>query len=270
MNKVGTRCGIRSRVLWSFGLALCLMLLVSHLGAGEVVEEVVTQTQALDSDATLSVRNRDGAIRVYGGNSSEISIQAIKRAYTAERLKSIVVDVKATAKNIAIETIFPARESALSLADRSGTVEYIITVPPSIRITNLDLEKGEIFVEGLRRGLAVAHVINGWVLVRNCFSDLDLRIVNGRLDAVYDWWENARFSVKISGGNGNILALIPSDASAGVVARTGTGRIANAFESRRQALSEPLRALDFTIGSKPVAAFEINSVSGNIRIDKTY
>jgi DUF4097 and DUF4098 domain-containing protein YvlB len=86
----------------------------------------------------------------------------------------------------------------------------------------------------------------------------------------YDWWENTKFSVKLSSAHGNIRALIPSDASAGITARTGTGRIANAFETQKEIPSEPGQALSFVIGPEPETAFEINSTSGNIRIDKTY
>ena len=255
---------------WPIAVVLPVLLPAPNATAAEIFEEIVKQTHPLDPGGTLSVRNTDGAIRVYGGNGSEISIQAIKRAYTAERLKRIEVDVKATAKSVAIETIFPPKGNALSLADRSGTVDYIITVPPAVRITNLDLEKGEISIEGLRQGSATAHLVNGWLLARNCFADLDLRIGNGRLDLAYDWWENARFSVKLSSSHGNVLAFIPSGASANVVARAETGRIANAFESPKQGSGEPLRALNFAIGSEPLATLEINAASGNIRIEKTY
>ena len=197
--------------------------------AVETVEEIIEQKYAIDPDATLSLHNIDGSIRVYAGDVREISIQAIKRAYTLDRLKQIVVDVKATPKSVVIETIFPPKKSGFSLSDRSGTVEYNLIVPRTTRITNLDLVNGEVLVESLRGGSAAAHVVNGWVAAHNCFGDLNLRIENGRLDVAYDWWENTKFSVKLSSVHGNIRALIPSDASAGITARTGTGRIANAL-----------------------------------------
>ena len=102
---------VLTRALWPLGLVLCLMPFVSCLGAVEVVEEIVEQKYPCDPDATLSIHNTDGTIRVYGGDGSEISIQAIKKAYTSERLKSIVVDVKATRKSVAIETIFPPKKT---------------------------------------------------------------------------------------------------------------------------------------------------------------
>jgi hypothetical protein len=251
-------------------LAFPLLLLVHRAAAAEIFEEIIEQRHAVDSDSTLSIHNTDGAIRVYAGDGSAISIQAIKRAYTSDRLKSIVVDVKATRKSIAIETIAPPPKSGLSLSDRSGTVEYIVTVPHTMRITNLDLVNGELLVEGLRGGSATAHLVNGWLLARNCFGDLDFAITNGRLDVAYDWWENTKFSVKLSSSHGSIRALIPSDASAGITARSGTGRIVNAFEMKKEIPSERAHALNFATGPKPEAVFEVNSTSGDIRIEKTY
>jgi hypothetical protein len=256
-------------VLSSIAFAATLFLLVQSAGAVETVEEVIEQKYAIDPDATLSVHNIDGSIRVYAGDVREISIQAIKRAYTLDQLKEIVVEVKATPKSVVIETIFPSKKSGFSLRDRSGTVEYNLVVPLTTRITNLDLVNGEVFVDSLDGGSAAAHLVNGWLIAHNCFGDLNLRIENGRLDVAYDWWDNSKFSVKLSSVHGNIRAIIPSDASAGITART-TGRIANALDPKKESPTEPMHSLDFATGPEPETAFDINSTSGNIRIEKSY
>lgn len=260
--------GIRLR-LWPMGVALSLLLLAPNATAAEILEEIIEQRHAVDPDATFSIRNTDGSIQIYGGDGLEISIQAIKKAYTQDRLKSIMVDVRATQNGVAIETIIPPRKSALSLADRSGTVEYIVTVPHAVRITKVDLVNGEILVEGLHGGSATAHLVNGLLVAHNCFGDLDFTLVNGRLEAVYDWWDNRKFSVKLSSSQGNIRAVIPSDASAGITAQAPTGWIVNGFEARKAGLVEPVHTLNFAIGEAD-AAFEMKAVDGNIRIDKTY
>ena len=63
--------------------------------AAEVFEEIVEQRYAVDSDATFSIRGTDGSISVYASNGAEITIRAVKKAYTSDRLKSIIVEVKA-------------------------------------------------------------------------------------------------------------------------------------------------------------------------------
>src|SRR6478735_2306663 len=105
--------------------------------AVEPLEEIVEQKFDVDADATLSVENIDGSIRVYGADKPVILIMAIKKAYTPERLQGIVVDTKATQKSVAITTTIPPRKNPLS--DRSGTVDYIIVVPQRARVTRLNL-----------------------------------------------------------------------------------------------------------------------------------
>lgn len=253
-----------------FALLVFLLLFSQRAFGIEPVEEIVEQKYPVDPDATLSLQNVDGSIRVYAGDVAEISIEAIKRAYTTDRLKQIVVSVKATRTSLVIETIFPPKKNGLSLSDRSGTVEYNLIVPRATRITHLDLVNGEVLVESLRGGSAAAHVVNGWVAAHNCFGDLNLRIETGRLDVAYDWWENTKASVKLSSEHGNIRAVIPSDASASITARTSTGKIANTLDAKQQDASEPIRSLEFATEPNPEGLFQINSTSGNIRIEKTY
>src|SRR3954463_1581304 len=103
------------------------LLLAAAVDAVEPLEEIVDQHFDVDADVTLSVQNIDGAIRIYAAQEPVIIVQAIKKAYNAERLHGIRVDTKATQKSVAITTSFPARKGVLS--DRSGTVDYIIIVP---------------------------------------------------------------------------------------------------------------------------------------------
>jgi hypothetical protein len=254
----------------SIALVFVLLLLARSAIAVEILEEIIEQKHALDPDGTLSIHDTDGSIQIYGSDGSEISIQAIKKAYTQDRLKSIVVDVRATPKSIAIETIIPPKKRALSLSDRSGTVEYIVTVPQTIRITKLDLVNGEILIEGLRGGSARAHLVNGLLTAHNCFGDLDFTIVNGRLEIVYDWWDDRKFAVKASSQKASIRAILPSDASAAITAQAPTGWIVNGFDLKKAGPAEPAHALNFAIGTEADAVFEMTAANGNIRIDKTY
>ena len=248
-------------------VVISVLVCVQSAAAVEILEEIVEQKYAVEPNAMLSVSNTDGSIRIYGGDTAEISVQAIKKAYTAERLKGIVVDVKATGNSVTINTTFPPRKNAVS--DRSGTVDYILVVPHTVKITQLDLTNGELLVEGLRGGSATAHLINGWLAAHNCFGDLDLNIVNGRLDVGYDWWENGAFSVKMSSTNANLRAFLPGDAAAKISARAATGKIFNAFDPKKAHSDEDVHTLDTATGPDAEAAFEMRATNGNIRIEKT-
>jgi hypothetical protein len=248
-------------------LAAFLFLRQSALGV-EPLEEIVEKKYDLDPDATLSVANTDGSIRVYGADVPAITIQAIKKAYTSGRLQGIIVDVKATRNSVSIATTFPRRENALS--DRSGTVDYIIVVPQGIRITRLDLVNGELLVEGLRGGNATAHLVNGWIGGHNCFADLNLSLETGRLDLAYDWWENQRFSVKVSSTRGNVRALLPSDASISLSATALEGRVANGFDANKTSSGDVIHSVATVIGTDAETTISLEAGRGNIRIDRMY
>jgi putative adhesin len=237
--------------------------------AVEVLEDLVEQKYAVNANATLSVTNADGSIRVYAAEAPEITIQAIKKAYTRERLQGIVVDVKATSGGVAITTSFPPRKNALS--DRSGTVDYIIVVPQTARITDLKLTNGEVLIEGLRPGgSATAHLTNGWLVGHNSFVDLDLTVESGRLDVAFDWWENHKFSVEAGSTRGNVRATLPSDASLSLNATAVEGRVANAFEPKKAGAGDVIHSVATVIGSDGEVAISLEAARGNIQIDKTY
>jgi hypothetical protein len=249
-------------------LAALLVFIQPAAGAVKPLEETIEQKYSLDADATLSISNTDGSIRIYAAETSEISIQATKKAYTAERLKGIVVHVQATRTAVAIGTTFPPRKNALS--DRSGTVDYIVIVPQAIKITQLELVNGEVTVEGLRGGSAKAQVKNGWIAGQDCFADLDLTVETGRLDVFYGWWEDRKFAVKGSSDRGIVRAFLPSDASVMLNATAGTGRIINALDARTPGANDTVRSLNTVIGSNAEAVIELKAGTGDIQIHRSY
>lgn len=259
----------RSRAVFvATAFAIALTVLAHVALAIEPLEDAVEQKFDLDADATLNVANTDGSIRIYGSDTSVISIVAIKKAYTPERLEGIVVDVKATRKSVTIATTFPPRKSPVS--DKSGTVDYIIVAPQGIRITQLNLINGELLVEGLRGGGATAHLVNGWLGGHNCFADLDLTLERGRLDISYDWWENRRFSIKAASTRGNVRAILPSDTSASLSATAGEGRISNGFDLKKPGEGDLIHSVATVIGAEGETTISLEAGRGNIRIDKMY
>ena len=249
-------------------LVAALVCLAQSVDASEPLEELVEQTHPIDPVATLSVRDTDGSIAIRVSDVAAISIQATKKAFTATRLKDIMVDVNAAPNRVSIETIMPPGKGLLS--DRSGTVDYIITIPKTVRIAQLELNKGEISIEGLRGGSAVARVGNGWLSARNCFADLDLAVTDGRLQVAYDRWEESNFRVALASPEGDIRVNFPSEASVNIVARTVSGRIVNGLAAKQEEENGTSRLLKLTTGSKPGASFEMSTTTGDIRINKPY
>lgn len=251
-------------------LATSAAFLTSASGV-EILEHTFEQTYTLDPDATIRIKNTDGSIRFYAADVSDIHLTAVKKAYTAERLNGIKIDVKASKKALTIDTQFPPQKSHWSLADRSGTVEYTLVVPLTANISQCDLVNGEVLIEGLQGGAAKAHLVNGWLSGHNCFADLDLSAANGKLDLAYDWWQSEKsFSANATSVNGSVRALLPPDASVAIAAETEHGHVANNFAEDDTDRGAETRSINLALGDGGGAEMTLRATNGNVRIDKSY
>jgi DUF4097 and DUF4098 domain-containing protein YvlB len=255
----------RSIRVASMAIASCL-LLGCRPDVDQTLEEVIDHVYPVEPTATLSVTNRDGSIRVYasGSETHEVRVEAIKKAYSVERLKAISVQVSAQPNAISIETIYPP-DSGIVFSDRSGTVDYVIVVPQTIRISKLELANGEVQLDGMREE-AHAQLGNGRLFAHNCFGNLDLTLKTGNLAIGYEWWEDVEFSVRATIEDGNAFAYIPTDAAFHLIAHTATGKIANDFAEKEQRRAEPVNKIDMLVEGGGKTTFQFEAEDGNIKV----
>ena len=249
--------------------AAVLFCAACHERGDPTLESIVEQIYDFPPGGELTVRNVDGSIRIYGSNLRGMKVIAIKKAYSPERLNKIEVKVFADAGSTMIDTIFPPKKEGWGFGDRSGTVDYIIVVPDSTRIKNLEVVNGEISVDGLRGGSAKARLVNGRMFSHNCFGDLDFAVTNGRLDFFYDWWEPRTFAVEGAIVNGNIKAFIPHGSSFHADAETMDGRIVDHFGETKIPREDGTK-LKTTVGSDPSPSFRMRATHGNIHFEEAY
>jgi hypothetical protein len=236
-------------------------------GGDRTLEEIAEHDYQVDPSATLSLSNEDGSIRIYGADIKEIKLQAIKKAYSAERLSKISVNVSAGPDAVSIETSYPPKKR-WGLGDRSGTVDYILVVPQTCKISKVNLGSGEILIEGMRGESVDAHLKTGRLFGHNCFGRVHLSVVNGGIDIFYDWWEQRKFSIEAEIENGGIHAFIPSEASFHLIAETEDGRIANDFAEKEQRHADD-RKIDMLIGAAPEPEVKLLARDGNVMIVET-
>jgi hypothetical protein len=246
---------------------LLLFPLAVVANAAPILEDTVEQTYQVEPTATLSIRNKDGAIRVYGWDGNEVHVQAIKRAYDADRLKNIAINIDAQPGHVSIDTKYPPMPK-WSFSDRSGTVDYTIIAPWTCAISQLDLANGEVLVEGMRGKSVRANLANGRFFSHNCFTDFECSVANGGLDISFDWWEPRRFAVNASIANGNARAFLPFDAAFRLLATSVNGHVASDFTEKEQRQQGGVRKIDMVVGSAPQVEVKLSAVNGSVKVSE--
>src|SRR5437899_9368614 len=194
-------------------------------------------------------------------------VHAVKKAYSRARLAQIAVSVDLKPGSVAIGTKFPPRPQ-WGLFDRSGTVDYTVVVPARANISGLDLNAGEILVDGMRGATTHARLGEGRMFARNCFTNLNLGIRRGNLILSYDWWEESTFTAEVNLAQGNAWAYLPVGGTFHLLAKAVHGEIFNDFETRAVAESAAARGMkvDALVNGGGEATIKFRVTEGNIKI----
>ena len=252
---------------WPILAALLLSLSGCSAKNDRVLEEVFEHLYTIEPGTNITIQNGDGAVLVYGSNVNEMQVHAVKKAYSHARLTQIAIDVSSKPGSISITTKFPPKPK-WGLFDRSGTVDYTIVVPATVTISGLELDAGEILVDGMRGSMTRARLGEGRVFIRNCFTNLDVAVRRGNLIVSYDWWEESRFLAEVIVAAGNVWMYVPGDAAFRLLAEAAQGKIVSDFETI--ALEAPASAAgmktDTRVNGGSEATMKIRVEEGNIRI----
>jgi hypothetical protein len=250
---------------------IAIVLLLSLGGCGSetdrVLEETFERLYTIQPNTDISIQNHDGAVLVYGSNTNELQVHAMKKAYSRMRLKEIAIDVSAQSTTVSIDTKFPPKPR-WALFDRSGTVDYTIVLPATASISQLRLVAGEVLVDGMRGPSVHASLGDGRMLAHNCFTKIDLAMQRGNLTVSYDWWEHGTFSVHANIAKGNAWAFLPSESAFHLVAETAHGRIANDFDNLavERTASSAAAKIDMLVNGGGQAAIKMRAANGDIKI----
>jgi len=248
-------------------LGAFLLGMFSQLKAAAILEDVIEEAYAIEPTAKVSIRDDDGSIFIYGADTKEMKIEAIKRAYNPERLAKISVNVSVRPGDVSIETQHPPSPK-WGWSDRSGTVDYVIVLPWTCDISRLELGNGEVVVDGMRGRNVHVNLGNGRLFGHNCFSDLQVSVANGGLDIEYDWWETHRFSVDAQIVNGNARASIPGDAAFHLSAASVNGHVASDFTEQENRRQDLVSNIDISIGGASEAEVKIRAINGSVKIEE--
>jgi hypothetical protein len=246
------------------------VLLLSLAGCGSesdrVLEETFERLYTIQPNTDISIQSGDGAVLVYGSNTNEMRVHATKKAYSRTRLKEIAVDVSVQPTSVSIKVKLPPKPT-WALFDRSGTVDCTIVVPATTNISQLRLDAGEVFVDGMRGRSLRAWLGDGRMSAHNCFADVDLALQRGNLTISYDWWEHGTFSVQANVARGNAWAFLPSDAAFRLIAETLHGKLASDFDdTAAQMAPAGAEKIDTLVHGRGKAAIKVRTANGEIKI----
>ena len=233
----------------------------------EVTEEF-HQTYPLSATGRVGLSNINGSVRISAWDRNEVKVDAVKRAYTQERLREAQIQVNASSNSIEIETEYPDYhwdDNDRKRHENPASVEYTLTVPRGARIEEVNLVNGGLNIEGLT-GPVHASSVNGRVTARGLSGPVNLSVVNGRLEATLDSL-NAAGSVNLSAVNGPLVATIPSDSNATVHADTVHGSISNDFNLPVREGEYVGRELAGRLGQGGTRV-SLNNVNGSIQIKR--
>ncbi|MDQ3743528.1 MAG: DUF4097 family beta strand repeat-containing protein [Acidobacteriota bacterium] len=227
------------------------------------------QVYPLSADGRISLSNINGGVRISAWDRNEVKVDAVKRAYTPERLQEARIEVDAGASYVHIETKYPEgnltwrRNGDDDRRDNPASVEYTLTVPRGASLEEVSLINGGLQIEGLA-GSVRASSVNGRVTARGLTGTVNLSVVNGGLDATLDRL-NESGTVSLSAVNGSLVVTLPSDANATLRASTVHGAISNDFKLPVREGEYVGRDLEGRLG-QGAARVHLSNVNGSISV----
>lgn len=255
-------------------LPLIMMTLLMCVAAGvlaqtgEEVREEFHQTYPLSATGRLSLENINGAVHINAWDRNEVRLDAVKKAYTRERLDEARIIVDAGPDAIHIRTKYPDENMSFNNDARQrlnnpASVEYTLSLPRAARIEEIELVNGSIEIEGMT-GDVVASSVNGHVRARGLVGETKLSTVNGPIEAIFDRLGEIK-SVSLNSVNGPLTLTIPSDANALVKANTLSGSISNDYSLPVHDGEYVGHELSGVLG-KGGTRIRLNNVNGSIQI----
>jgi hypothetical protein len=185
----------------------------------------------LSAQGRVEIDNLNGPVHITGWDRAEVKVDAVKTAWSKERLAEAKIEVESAQDRISIRTRYPDHDHTFNFGgddehNNPPRVEYTITVPRQASLDEIKLVNGRLDIQDVS-GEVRASCVNGRIQARNLQGRTDLNTVNGELDASVDQLPSS--GLKLSSVNGRLHVTLPSDTNAEVRASTMSGNISDDF-----------------------------------------
>jgi DUF4097 and DUF4098 domain-containing protein YvlB len=185
----------------------------------------------LTAQGRIELENINGPVHVIGWDRDEVKVDAVKSAWSKERLDEAKIEVREGQNDLSIRTRYPDHDRTFNFGsddehNNPARVEYTITVPRQARLDKIELVNGRLDIQDVA-GEVRASCVNGRIQARNLQGPVSLETVNGELDATVDQLPSSE--LKLSSVNGRLRVTLPSDSRAEIKASTISGNISDDF-----------------------------------------
>jgi DUF4097 and DUF4098 domain-containing protein YvlB len=224
----------RSKLATRLGASLCTtsaVLLLAAVGfpsdQGKLTEEF-HQVYQISATGRIELENINGPVHITSWDRNEVKLDAVKRAWTKERLDEAKIDISSHEDSLSIRTEYPSHDNGFEgdRRDNPASVEYTLVVPRKARLDEIKLVNGSLDVQDIA-GEVHASCVNGRLQAHNLEGRTELSTVNGLLDATMGKLSSS--PLELSAVNGALRLTLPSDAKAELEANTVSGGISNDF-----------------------------------------
>jgi len=234
---------------------------------GNELTETFSQVYPLTATGRVNIANINGDVHINVWDQNSVKVEAIKRAYSRERLSEVTVDVQSAADILTIKTRYPEDRnySGRNREDSWASVEYTVTLPRHAQLDGAELVNGSLDVEGVQ-GSVRASLVNGNVKASDLGGEVKLSTVNGGIEANVAALATTK-GVQMSSVNGSIVLIVPPGINADVKASTLHGAITNDLGLQVDDGQFIGHSLSGQIGSGG-ARIRLNNVNGSISIKR--
>lgn len=234
---------------------------------GNEVTEMFSQTYPITPTGRVNIANINGDVHVNVWDQNSVKVDAVKRAYSSQRLSEVTIEVESFSDILQIKTRYPEDRNynGRNREDSWASVEYTLTLPRRAKLDGAELVNGSLDVEGLQ-GDVRASLVNGTVKASGLGGEVKLSTVNGGIEANVVALEAAK-GVQLTSVNGPIVLVVPSGASADVKASTVHGGITNDFGLKVEDGEYVGHSMNGQIGSGG-ARIRLQNVNGSISVKR--
>lgn len=245
--------------------AILCTSLIGFTAYADVTDKVVKSFN-VEENAEFRIENINGEIDISGWSKNEIEVTATITADSQEDRDNIKINFTESGRGVAVETKYGSSSFFKKNNNNSGKVTYVVKVPSSGSLKDVELVNGSLSVEGVS-GQIKADVVNGSVSIDGITANSEIASVNGSIKVKYGTAASKLEDINLSTVNGSIKLYVPADINANIDVETMHGSIKNDFGLEVEKSGFIGKSLNGDIGSGDIKV-SIESVNGSVKVLK--